>query len=172
MGTRPSSDGKANAVLACAHNDIGEHMRKIIFLDFDGVLHPDGIALFSQLPVFERFLLKMPGAEIVVSSTWREDHTLGELRRFFSPALRRRISGVTPSLEGGYDLGGRQEEIQSYLAAENLTDTNCRWVAVDDTALFFQDSCQQLMLTDSSVGFTEQDGERLVDWYNGISGAS
>lgn len=89
-------------------------MRKIIFLDFDGVLHPDGVGLFSRLPLLESFLSRMPEAEIVVSSTWREDHTLDELRQFFSPELRQRISGVTPSLDDGYELGGRQKEIQSY----------------------------------------------------------
>ena len=140
-------------------------MRKIIFLDFDGVLHPDGIAKFSRLPVFERFLSEMPAAEIVVSSTWREDHTLDQLRGYFSPSLRNRISGVTPSLDDGYELGGRQKEIQTYLANEGLSDTNCYWVALDDIAMFFEDSCQNLVLTDSSVGFTEKEGGQLISWY-------
>ena len=34
-------------------------MRKIIFLDFDGVLHPDGIGKLSQLPILEHFLSAM-----------------------------------------------------------------------------------------------------------------
>ena len=141
-------------------------MRKIIFLDFDGVLHPDGVGLFSQLSIFERFLTDMPEAEVVISSTWREDHTLDQLRGFFSPALQDRISGVTPSLEDGYELGGRQREIQSYLSSEELSDRNCAWVALDDIAMFFEDACQKLVLTDSSKGFTEQEGEQLVAWYN------
>ena len=86
-------------------------MRKIIFLDFDGVLHPDGIAKFSRLPVLERFLVEMPDAEVVVSSTWREDHTLDQLRDIFSPPLRSRITGVTPSLDDGYDLKKRKKEV-------------------------------------------------------------
>lgn len=140
-------------------------MRKIIFLDFDGVLHPDGIAKFSQLPVLERFLSEMPKAEIVVSSTWREDHSLDQLRGFFSPHLRSRIVGVTPSLDDGYELGGRQKEILSYLASEGLSDTSCRWIALDDIAMFFEDSCRNLVLTDSSTGFTEREGEELIAWY-------
>ncbi len=144
-------------------------MRKIIFLDFDGVLHPDGVALFSQLPLFESYLSAMPEAEIVVSSTWREDHTLEELRQYFSPAFRDRISGVTPSIDGGYDLGGRQKEIQSYLTTENLVGLDCDWVALDDIAIFFEDSCQNLVLTDSSKGFTEREGEQLIAWYNRTS---
>jgi len=140
-------------------------MRKIIFLDFDGVLHPDGIGKFSQLPILEHFLSAMPEAEVVVSSTWREDHTLEQLRGFFSPALQNRITGVTPSLEDGYEIGGRQKEILSYLTAENLSNKNSSWVALDDIALFFEDSCPNLVLTDSSKGFTEQEGEQLIAWY-------
>ena len=140
-------------------------MRKIIFLDFDGVLHPDGIAKFSRLPILERFLFEMPDAEVVVSSTWREDHTLDQLRGFFSPPLRSRISGVTPSLDDGYEIGERQKEILSYLSNEGLSDTTCYWVALDDIAMFFEDSCQNLVLTDSSIGFTEQEGEQLIAWY-------
>ena len=140
-------------------------MRKIIFLDFDGVLHPDGVAKFSRLPVLERFLVEMPDAEVVVSSTWREDHTLDQLRDIFSPPLRSRITGVTPSLDDGYDLGGRQSEILTFLANEGLSDTNCCWIALDDNAMFFEDSCQNLVLTDSSIGFTEQEGEQLIAWY-------
>lgn len=146
-----------------------EMLRKIIFLDFDGVLHPDGVALFSLLPLFESYLAKMPEAEVVVSSTWREDHTLEELRQFFSPAFRCRISGVTPSLDRGYDLGGRQMEIRSYLTTESLDGNDCNWVALDDNALFFENSCPNLVLTDSSKGFTEQEGEKLVAWYNRTS---
>lgn len=140
-------------------------MRKIIFLDFDGVLHPDGVAKFSRLPVLELFLSEMPEAEIVVSSTWREDHTLEQLRGFFSPHLRSRISGVTPSLDDGYERGGRQREILSYLENEGLSGENCTWVALDDIALFFEDACRNLVLTDASVGFTEREGEQLVAWY-------
>ncbi len=141
-------------------------MRKIIFLDFDGVLHPDGVGLFSRLPLLESFLSRMPEAEIVVSSTWREDHTLDELRQFFSPELRQRISGVTPSLDDGYELGGRQKEIQSYLDARNLDHDACNWIALDDIALFFEEAWPNLVLTDSSKGFTEQEGEKLLEWYN------
>ena len=107
----------------------------------------------------------MPDAEVVVSSTWREDHTLDQLRGFFSQPLRNRISGVTPSLDDGYEIGGRQKEILSYLSNEGLSDTTCYWVALDDIAMFFEDSCQNLVLTDSSIGFTEQEGEQLIAWY-------
>ncbi len=140
-------------------------MRQLIFLDFDGVLHPDGVALFSRLALFEQCLAQMPEAEIVVSSTWREDHSLDQLRAFFSPAFGSRIVGVTPSLEGGYDLGGREMEIHAYLSANGLTSENCRWAALDDMAMFFGENCRNLVLTESSEGFTELQGAQLLSWY-------
>lgn len=143
-------------------------MRKIIFLDFDGVLHPGGIGTFSQLPIFELYISAMSEAEIVISSTWREAYTIKELRGFFSPPFQGQIVGVTPSLDNGRDLGGRQKEIQAYLMGNGLSDKNCAWIAIDDKASFFKDTCQNLLLTDTSRGFTEREGRQLLDWYNRV----
>jgi hypothetical protein len=140
-------------------------MRKIIFLDFDGVLHPDGVGLFSQLGVFEEYLSQMPDVEVVVSSTWREEQTLDELRKYFSPFAQDRIIGTTPSLEDGYDCGGRQREIQAFLDSAGLNSNNCFWIALDDMPLFFEDDYPNLLLTDSSQGFTASNGHSLLEWY-------
>ncbi len=140
-------------------------MRKLIFLDFDGVLHPDGIATFSRVSLLEEYLLKIPDAEIVITSTWRETHNLDELRNFFSEPFRSRIIGITPALEDGYDTGGRQLEIESFLDSAGLTVENSSWVAVDDMLHFFKDGCPHLILTDSSKGFSEINGHLLLQWY-------
>lgn len=140
-------------------------MRKILFLDFDGVLHPDGVALFSQLGVFEEYLSQMPDVEVVISSTWREDHSLEELKKYFSHSVQDRIVGTTPSLEDGYDCGGRQREIQAFLDSASLNSTNCAWIALDDMQLFFESDCPNLIVTDSSKGFTASDGHSLLEWY-------
>lgn len=141
-------------------------MKKLLFLDFDGVLHPDGVALFSRLALLEEYLLKMPGVEIVVSSTWREDQTLDELKLHFPESIRDRIIGVTPSLEDGYDCGGRQREIHAFLESAGLDGGNATWVALDDMALFFEDGYPHLVLTDSTRGFDESNGESLMAWYH------
>lgn len=142
-------------------------MKKILFLDFDGVLHSDGIALFSRLGLLEEYLLKMPEIEIVISSTWRETQGLDELKNYFSPSLRDKITGVTPSLEDGYDCGGRQREIHAFLDSAGLNAGNATWVALDDMALFFEDGYPHLILADSSTGFDESNGNSLLAWYNG-----
>ncbi len=146
-------------------------MRKIIFLDFDGVLHPDGEGLFSQLGLFEKHILTMPDIEIVISSTWREDKSLHELQNYFSESIRSQITGTTPILEDGYDTGGRQREIHAFLEAHDLSEKNCHWVALDDMQMFFDGNYPNLILTDSSKGFTEENGATLLQWYNNTNTA-
>ena len=147
-----------------------DRMKKILFLDFDGVLHPDGIALFSKLDLFERYLLKMPGVDIVISSTWREDHSLTALKNYFPASIRNQIIGVTPVLDDGYECAGRQREIQAYLDRAGLNKDNCAWVALDDIALFFEADWPHLILTDASSGFTDANGRALLEWYQRATG--
>jgi hypothetical protein len=141
-------------------------VRRILFLDFDGVLHPDGVGLFSRLGLFEEYLLKMPEAKIVISSSRRETHALEDLKANFSASLRRRIIGITPSLDDGYDSGGRQHEIEAFLKVAGLNGANSSWIALDDTRLFFEDDCSFLILTDPNQGFREIDGNSLLEWYD------
>jgi len=67
----------------------------ILFLDFDGVLHPMNRAtgVFSLLPHFEQVMRDYPGVDIVVSSTWRETYSIEELRSVFP-----KISGAAWSM--------------------------------------------------------------------------
>ncbi|WP_205895069.1 HAD domain-containing protein [Metapseudomonas otitidis] len=67
----------------------------ILFLDFDGVLHPeyDGQAtpadvVFCHLPRFEAVMRDHPEVEIVISSTWREQFPLAPCGRGSHQTLR------------------------------------------------------------------------------------
>ncbi len=142
-------------------------MRHLLFLDFDGVLHPDGEAVFSCREVLESYLLGMPDVDIVISSTWREDYSLPELQAFFSPSLHDRIIGVTPTLETGYDRGGRQREIEAYLQVWDVRSSSVSWVALDDLRHFFDDDCPCLIWVDPAKGFSHVEGKRLLAWYRG-----
>ena len=42
-------------------------MHKFLFLDFDGVLHPDGEPDFCRRELFEQYLLAMPEVRIVIA---------------------------------------------------------------------------------------------------------
>ncbi|MFD2270984.1 HAD domain-containing protein [Undibacterium arcticum] len=87
----------------------------ILFLDFDGVLHPDPCdegERFSRLPAFEALMRDFPAVEIVVSSSWRVARTLDDLRAFFRDRHRsenyRRHAARLPGISGiGADYRAR-----------------------------------------------------------------
>lgn len=137
-------------------------MRKILFLDIDGVLHGDLTGKLVHVGLFEHYLRQLPGVEVVVSSTWREDLSLDELRALFDASLHERFTGVTPILDDGCDSAGREREIAAWLASEGLHAGNARWAAIDDWPQLFSAGCEFLVLTDGRYGFSERDGEALL----------
>jgi hypothetical protein len=127
----------------------------IIFLDFDGVMHPvNQTDLFCREEHLARVLRDFPDVEIVISSSWRETHTLKNMLTFFLTDLRSRIVGMTPVVEirDTVDMPGvRLREINKY-----LTDTgnqHRRWVALDDDPGIFPARCTDLILCDGNHGF-------------------
>jgi hypothetical protein len=135
----------------------------ILFLDFDGVLHPEPCyekdRLFCCLPRFENALLDFPYVEIVISSTWRETRTLSELRALFSPSFAGRIIGVTPSWKDHQDLlerigYQRQAEIEAWLRESG--EPWRPWAAIDDKPYLFKPFLPNLIKTNSNVGFEHE----------------
>jgi len=125
----------------------------ILFLDFDGVLHP-----FSRpngtlvlVPAVERVLRDFPCVQVVISSAWRGVHTLQELRSFFSADIAARIIGVTPVLDSPDDTGIREAEIRTWLFTAGREDEE--WVALDDIPWFFSPDCTNLLHVDGETGF-------------------
>lgn len=144
-------------------------MRKILFLDFDGVLHGSSdFSNFGKLPALCRVLDQMPDVDIVISSTWRETYPLDLLKEYFPERIRSRVIGGTPMLTEGYEQGSRQREIEDYLALQGLHTGNAAWVALDDIAAFFDGNCPFLILTDGRIGFQEENGEHLLAWYRAL----
>ncbi len=140
-------------------------MNQILFLDFDGVTHPEGCRtadLFCRLPLIESVLLRYPHVQIVISSSWRETQPLEELRQRFRLELRERVVGCTPL--------ARQDPCEP--AMRHVREIECRawlqmhrpdapWIALDDNPLLFQHDCPNLLAIDGRVGFTEVDSLRL-----------
>lgn len=140
----------------------------ILFLDFDGVLHPainyDGAQLMCNLPLLETVLRRAPWVEIVVSSTWRQNRPLEELQALFSRDIRSRIIGVTPQwrdVQGDASFGAyvRQAEIEHYLRESGRPWG--QWLAVDDQRHLFKPFCANLYATNPATGLTEADCEAL-----------
>lgn len=138
----------------------------ILFLDFDGVTHPepyDQEPAFQQLPLIEAVVRDMVGVEIVVSSSWRESHSLEELREFFALDIQSRVVGVTPDI---WDPERpqpflRESECMAWLVANRPAGT--RWLAIDDRPSWFQPNCPNLLVTDTTQGFISNQIEMLRD---------
>lgn len=124
-------------------------MTHILFLDFDGVLHPDELRFDQPFCFMENFCEAVRDSDsrgvtrIVISSSWRTNHHLDELVVYFPMDIAIRIVGVTPNLVVNYTLqpGLRQTEIETWMA-ENAP--NGKWLAIDDRAGMFQPGCQNL----------------------------
>ncbi len=140
-------------------------MKKLLFLDFDGVLHSKTDRKFARLGLLEQYLASMPLLDVVISSTVREHYSFERLQTLFSPAVRHQVVGVTPVLSGWFDVAGRQREVEAYLQANGLSADNASWVALDDVKHYFEDGCSNLILVDGHRGFRDEDGQALLAWY-------
>ena len=71
----------------------------ILFLDFDGVLHPVRATIdqfFCHAPLLDTYLQRHHAdAKIVLSTSWREPHSIEELLDFLPDTLHHRILGLT-----------------------------------------------------------------------------
>lgn len=125
----------------------------ILFLDFDGVLHPFSRpqGAFSLLPDFERVMRDFPDVDIVISSTWREAHDLAQLRAIFADDIAARIIDVTPVLADTDHQHVREAEIKSWLRQRGRDGE--AWVAIDDCDFFFSPRCENLILVNGETGF-------------------
>lgn len=132
----------------------------LLFLDFDGVLHPqiDGEAtpadlLFCHLPRLERVLRDFPSIEIVISSTWRYHFTLEKIRARFAPDIQPRIVDTTLLVAqlDGYLSAQREQEILDWLSAKGRMAES--WIALDDAAWQFRHYTERLIACRWYEGF-------------------
>jgi hypothetical protein len=142
----------------------------VLFLDFDGVLHPavnyDASRLLCNLPMLEDVLRQFLDVEVVVSSTWREDRTLAQLQAFFSPDIAPRIIGVTPrwrAIQDDESFGTyvRQAEVEAWLREAGIPWQ--QWVALDDQRHLFRPFCKSLVVTNPTTGLTPNDCALLTE---------
>jgi hypothetical protein len=130
---------------------------RVLLLDFDGVTHPIGgqpgaTLPFVYLPALEDLVRKWADVHIVISSSWREHHTLEELREFFSEDLRQRVIGVTPLIQCEAGRGQRQKECHAWL---RLNAPEAAWIAIDDEALHYDESSDPVVICDPLKGLSD-----------------
>lgn len=138
----------------------------ILFLDFDGVLHPTwpcpADTAFREVPRLLSVIDDHPEVELVVSSSWRLLRDAPEWDAV-PKALRARIVGHTPQLQRRvyreYPVGYQPEplrylEILRYL--RNRKQPDRPWVALDDDARLFPADCPHLVLCRNEFGDEEE----------------
>ena len=141
----------------------------VIFLDFDGVLHPldqQAESLFQSLPLFESVLLQYShnDLKVVVSSSWGRVHSMDEVKAFFSPEVQPYIVDITPQFVQKEHL---PDDLWSFVRhgecwmwmQQNAPGTN--WIAIDDNQNYFVPDCPHLFLTDPNVGLTKDNAADL-----------
>lgn len=134
----------------------------LLFLDFDGVLHPepcfDKAQLFCCKTRFENVMREFVQCEIVISSTWRDTRSLDELRSFFSSNIAHRIIDVTPCWRDHPDVVDtigyqRHAEIEAWLRQSQ--EPWRAWIALDDKPYLFRPFLKNLVKTEPQCGFNE-----------------
>jgi len=141
----------------------------ILFLDFDGVLHPEPCPedgkFFCNLSALEAILRDFPAVEIVISSMWRFTHTQVELQALFSADIAERIVGVTPDrcdvsylfpVVGSYV---HHAEIEGWLRQSDRAREP--WLALDDSACLFKPFLPNLIRCDPRLGLDRTTGDLL-----------
>lgn len=118
----------------------------ILFLDFDGVLHPSSVFLEKSRPVLhgdgELFmwtpqlieaLAPYPNVKIVLSTNWVRIRGFSRVRGALPESLQHRVIGATwhSSMlddENDYDNSSRFKQIAKYVSMKNTQ----HWLAIDD----------------------------------------
>ncbi|MEE4106251.1 HAD domain-containing protein [Pseudomonas viridiflava] len=144
----------------------------ILFLDFDGVFHPDDVfmtpkgphlrspgRLFMWAPILDEELTSFPQVKIVLSTSWVRQLDFSRAKKRLPKGLQARIVGATwhSSMSKTWadqiwwDETSRHGQISRYVARANIVD----WIAIDDDADSWANSDRnRLLLTNSKEGLT------------------
>ena len=118
----------------------------LMFLDFDGVLHPDAAYLLKGRPTLradgqlfmwadhlDRALQPYPSVQIVLSTSWVRLLSFSRAQRFLPASLRHRVIGATWHSrmdQSAWSELTRYQQIRHYLGRQH----GCAWLAIDDDA--------------------------------------
>ena len=131
----------------------------ILFLDYDGVLHPDpcpdAARLFEHAPRLEQTLSGFAEVALVLSTAWRQGRPYDQLLAPLPPALRDMAIGVTPTFSSFAPRAElvpyrRQAECIQWLNENRLQ--NEAWIALDDRPSGFTPYCENLIACDPRYG--------------------
>ena len=134
---------------------------KILYLDFDGVLHPTSLGIesfFCKASLLDA-LISQHAVSLVISSSWRFTHSLSELQSKLPQSLAKNVIGTT----GGPAVGkfARYREIQNHLSNQVVSTD---WRALDDSYWEFPSNCKELIRCNPNTGITPKEIKLLSSW--------
>jgi len=139
-------------------------MIRLLFLDFDGVLHPTSAQpeeFFSRAWLLEDALAGA-ACGIVISSSWRHHHSFPDVVDRLPRTLQPLVIGSTGEPHVG--AWPRYNEILRFLGADV---SNVDWRALDDSWLEFPSGCAHLIACDPNVGVDTLQLTELRHWLAG-----
>lgn len=142
---------------------------QILFVDFDGVLHPElchESKHFMHRDTFEDVVRAFPQISLVISSTWRLKRPLHMLKELFSEDVAARVIGATPLYAELEDvpetLEGYQREAECRFWLRQHECTAQEWLALDDRSWNFRPFNRNVFLVDGDVGLDATAAKNLV----------
>lgn len=145
----------------------------VLFLDFDGVLHPDAVFitprgpqlhakghLFMWAPLLAQALADFPQVKIVLSTTWVRHLGFRRARGYLPEAIQSRVTGATWHSEmargwadqNWWDSATRYEQICRHVARARLPN----WISLDDDPEGWpSEALGQLVLCEGQLGLTQ-----------------
>lgn len=171
----------------------------ILFLDYDGVLHPDAAylvdgrpqlradgSLFMWAPILEKVLHPYPQVQIVLSTSWvRVLKSFSRTRAYLPATLQARVIGATwhSSMgrhhEGAHrvDAGWFQELSRYAQIARYVSRAGHRaehWLAIDDDSEAWPAELRDhLVETDGALGLANESAQcELVHRLQGMAAAT
>ena len=137
-----------------------QSMKTVLFLDIDGICHPEGASrisalgkvegegLFRWAPQLMALLNELPHVQVVVHSSWRQlFETDDEVRALMPGELAARVVACTPR-----EVLGRHESILAYIERESVEG----YVIVDDDGRWFPRELPQLVLCSPKTGLSSK----------------
>lgn len=137
---------------------------KVLFLDFDGVLNTGSYGIEPDKVLRLNSVVNQTNCYIVISSAWRLNHSLDELKGELERAgfyFSDRVIGMTPDYYDCPNRYARGVEIAAWLASP-LGRRTKTFAIVDDTD-YMATVKDRLVRTKFSIGLDEHAVQQLVD---------
>lgn len=133
---------------------------RIIFTDIDGVLNPHWKNKWSKIAIDQyNKICRDFDLTIVVTSTWRINHTIEELQEIFTnQGIERPIYDYTPLI----DQVDRGLEIKEWLSKNECEN----WVVIDDKISNIVKHVDNVVQTRSWIGLSRDEYSEIAAIFN------